>query len=74
MTVSGHPLRVRIVGRAVFPNFGQGSFTPTDLGQGAQTAAAVLKAQAAPYGGSFGFQFVLVSFTPGPVLQSRFVT
>jgi FtsX-like permease family len=66
MTVSGHPLRVRIVGRAVFPNFGQGSFTPTDLGQGAQTAAAVLKAQAAPYGGSFGFQFVLVSFTPGP--------
>jgi hypothetical protein len=66
MTVSGHALRARIVGRAVFPNFGQGSFTPTDLGQGAQTAAAVLKAQAVPYGGSPGFQFVLVSFTPGP--------
>jgi hypothetical protein len=66
MTVSGHPLRARIVGRAVFPNFGQGSFTPTDLGQGAQTTTAVLKSQAIPYGGPPGFQFVLVSFTPGP--------
>ena len=30
------------MGRAVFPNFGQGSFTPTDLGEGAETTAAGL--------------------------------
>jgi len=62
VTVNGHPLRQRIVGRAVFPNFGQGGFTPTDLGQGAQTTAAVLKPEVAPP----GFEFVLLSFAPGP--------
>jgi hypothetical protein len=46
----------------VFPNFGQGGFTPTDLGQGTQTTAAVLKTEAAPP----GFEFVLLSFAPGP--------
>ena len=59
VTVNGHPLRQRIVGRAVFPNIGGGSFTPTDLGQGAETTAGLLNPQA-------GFDFVLVSFTPGP--------
>jgi hypothetical protein len=63
MTVSGRPLRVRIVGRAVFPNFGQGGFTPTDLGHGAQTTADVLKPP--PYAAP-GFEFVLLSFGPGP--------
>ena len=63
VTVSGRPLRERIVGRVVFPNFGQGSFTPTDLGQGAQTTAAVLKP---PPGAAPGFDFVLLRFTPGP--------
>ena len=48
VTVSGHRMRDRIVGRAVFPNFGQGSFTPTDLGEGAETTAAVLRPQAVP--------------------------
>jgi FtsX-like permease family len=62
VTVNGHPLRQRIVGRAVFPNIGGGSFTPTDLGQGAETTAGLLNTQA----GSPGFDFVLVSFTPGP--------
>ena len=63
MTVGGRPLRERIVGRVVFPNFGQGSFTPTDLGQGAQTTAAVLKP---PPGAVPSFDFVLLRFTPGP--------
>jgi ABC-type lipoprotein release transport system permease subunit len=62
VTVSGHRLRERIVGRAVFPNFGQGGFTPTDLGQGAETTAAVLQLR----GASPGFEFVLLSFNPGP--------
>ena len=64
VTLSGHQLRERIVGRAVFPNFGQGSFTPTDLGQGAQTTAAVLTPTTPP-GAPAGFDFVLLSFTPG---------
>ena len=34
-----------IVGRAVFPYFGQGSFTPTDLGEGAVVTAATLAPQ-----------------------------
>lgn len=54
------------MGRAVFPNFGQGGFTPTDLGQGAQTTAAVLQSQAVPPGTPPGFQLMLLSFTPGP--------
>ena len=62
VTASGHRLRERIVGRAVFPNFGQGGFTPTDLGQGAETTAAVLQLRGAPP----GFEFVLLSFKPGP--------
>ena len=45
--------------RAVFPNIGGGSFTPTDLGQGAETTAGLLNSQA-------GVDFVLVSFNPGP--------
>jgi hypothetical protein len=62
VTVNGHERRARIVGRAVFPNIGGGSFTPTDLGRGAETTADLLNSQA----GSPGFDFVLVSFTPGP--------
>ncbi len=64
VTVSGHRFLDRIVGRAVFPNFGQGGFTPTDLGQGAETTAAVLRPQAVPAGGRPGFEFVLVRFGP----------
>ncbi len=63
--IGGRRLRDRIVGRAVFPNFGQGGFTPTDLGQGAQTTAAALQPRAAAPGQRPGFQFVLVRFAPG---------
>jgi hypothetical protein len=65
VTVNGRRAVDRIVGRAVFPNFGQGSFTPTDLGQGAETTAAVLQAQAVPPGETPGYEFVLMRFTPG---------
>jgi hypothetical protein len=60
VTVNGNSLRERIVGRAVFPNFGQGSFTPTDLGQGALTSVRPLAASVGP-----GYEFVLVRFAPG---------
>ena len=62
VTVNRHPVRELIVGRAVFPNFGQGGFTPTDLGEGAQTSIQPLAKSAGPSG---SFEFVLVKFTHG---------
>ena len=41
--IGDHTGRVRIVGRAVFPRIGQGSFTPTDLGDGAATTLATAR-------------------------------
>ena len=49
----------RVVGRAVFPFFGQGSFTPTGLGDG----AAVLDPRPDVTG---GLNFALVAMAPGP--------
>jgi hypothetical protein len=66
VTLNGQQIQDRIVGQAVFPNFGQGSFTPTDLGEGAETTAAVLSKQAIPYGDRSGFQVVLLRFAGGP--------
>jgi hypothetical protein len=66
VTVNGQQIQDRIVGQAVFPDFGQGSFTPTDLGEGAETTAAVLGPQATPHGDRPGFQVVLLRFTRGP--------
>ena len=66
VTVNGRQIRDRIVGQAVFPNFGQGSFTPTDLGEGAETTAAVLRPQAVPRGERPGFEVVLLRFAGGP--------
>lgn len=48
--------RMRVVGRAVFPFFGQGETTPTGLGEG----AAVL----APPGGDDGANFFLLALSP----------
>jgi ABC-type antimicrobial peptide transport system permease subunit len=72
----GQPVRVvppgsqavpaRIVGRAIFPYFGQGSFTTTDLGQGAVVTAAALAPQASATGNGGGYNFVLLKFAPGP--------
>ena len=70
VTVSGHPMRDRVVGRAVFPNFGQGGYTPTDLGEGAETTAAVLRPAALAYGGANGFEFVLLRFADGPARRA----
>ncbi len=54
-----------IVGRAVFPNFGEGIFTSTNLGQGAVVTAATLEPLSSAGNGS-GYNFVLVRFVPGP--------
>ena len=65
VAASGQPQPLEVVGRAVFPYFGQGSFTPTDLGAGALVPASLLAAQAAQASGP-GYNFVLLKFAPGP--------
>ena len=66
VNVSGHRSTARIVGTAVFPYFDQGDFTPTDLGEGAETTAALLRPQTADLGAGSGHEFVLVKFGGGP--------
>ncbi len=61
----GRGERFLITGRAVFPNFGQGSFTPTDLGQGALTGTAALAGQVSSGQVGPGYEIVLVKFRPG---------
>jgi ABC-type antimicrobial peptide transport system permease subunit len=62
--------RMLITGSAVFPFFGQGSFTPTDAGNGAETTAAVLAPLSVASNGA-GYNFALVSFAPGPDKQAE---
>ena len=67
ITINNRRQIARIVGQAVFPNFGQGSFTPTDLGQGAETMASVLVGPGTGSGtANPGYNFMLVRFAPGP--------
>jgi putative ABC transport system permease protein len=61
---------MRITGSAVFPYFGQGSFTPTDAGEGAETTAAVLAPLSNASNGA-GYNFALISFAPGPAQRAR---
>ena len=56
------PANLRIVGRSVFPFFGEGSFTPTGLGIGAQVAGPGNTGSSA----SQPANFVLVDVAPGP--------
>jgi len=68
VTAGGRQQVDRIVGRAVFPNFGQGGFTPTDLGEGAETTTAGLGAvpPGRPPSGQPAYEFALLRFAPGP--------
>jgi hypothetical protein len=65
------PRTMRITGSAVFPYFGQGGFTPTDAGQGAETTEAVLQPQSTAANGVAGYNFALVSFAPGSARQAQ---
>ena len=72
VTVGRRQIRDRIVGRAVFPNFGQGGFTPTDLGEGAETTAAVMQTQAAASaGGVAGVRVHAAAHAPRPGRSGR---
>jgi hypothetical protein len=59
---SDQPLTMHIVGRAVFPFFGQGSFTPTGLGDG---AAMLDPPREASPDDPAGYNFALVRMAPG---------
>ena len=71
VTVGGdqRPRIERITGQAVFPYFGEGGLTPTDLGQGALVTSSLLARQATAFAGH-GYSIVLVRFTPGPGLAA----
>jgi hypothetical protein len=66
LTRNGHSLRLQVVGQVVLPSFGRGSFTPTDLGEGAETVASVV---AQPPAGQGSYNFVLLGFS-NPALAS----
>jgi hypothetical protein len=70
VTASGHRELATIVGRSVFPFFGQGSFTPTDVGEGAEATAALFAPLAAASGNGGGYNLVLVRFAPGTRLAA----
>jgi MacB-like periplasmic core domain/FtsX-like permease family len=70
--VGRHPML--ITGSAVFPYFGQGSFTSTDVGEGAETVASVLLPQSVVANGGDGYNFALISFAPGAAKQAGLAT
>lgn len=71
-TLGSSPAALRIVGRAVFPAFGRGSFTPTDLGRGAALwPADATPAQPLPGSSGSQYNFVLVRFTPSVGVAAR---
>ena len=75
LTTSGPATQrtMRIVGVAVFPSFGRGSFAPTDLGTGAVVPASVLSAPS-PQTGCSGrdtcYNFFLLRYRPGTDLTA----
>jgi len=54
----GPPVQMHIVGRAIFPKIGAGSFSPTNLGEGAVTRAQRFVDPEAPAGDKYGFLLV----------------
>jgi len=64
--MNGTSRRVRVVGTAVFPAFGEGSFTPTSLGDGAALSASLVPTipGACPQGGPC-YNFFLVDLGRG---------
>ncbi len=75
------PVRMRVVGEAIFPSFGIGTLTPTGLGDGAAVFAPLLPPS--PIGcpkSATCYGFYLIRFRPGTpgtvisALSSRFVS
>ena len=51
---------LRVVGQVILPSLGRGSFTPTDLGEGAVTSASLV---AQPPAGPGSYNFVLLRYS-----------
>jgi putative ABC transport system permease protein len=62
-TISGRKRTLRVVGRAVFPNLGAGSFSPTNLGEGA--AMTVDGLDVGPNEGGGRYSVLLIRMKPG---------
>ena len=60
---------LKVVGQVVLPSLGRGSFTPTDLGEGAVTVASLV---AQPPAGSGWYNFVLLRYarTANPIVTT----
>lgn len=58
----GRTYRLKVVGKVVLPSFGRGSFTPTDLGQGAAVTGDLVAQMPA---GRDNYNFVLLGYAPG---------
>ena len=69
VTVPGQPPRtMKVVGRAVFPTLGRGSFAPTSLGDGAAVTAstfAAFESALNPTPTKYPYNFLLVKLRPG---------
>ena len=70
VNVAGEISPMRVVGRAVFPRLGRGSFPPTGLGEGAAVAADVLPLFDAP-ADEMAYSFFLVRFAQEASEQAR---
>jgi MacB-like periplasmic core domain len=81
LTPGARPVLMRVVGEAIFPAFGAGTYTPTGLGDGAAVFAPLIPPNnvACPRGISC-YDFFLIRFRPGTpttvisALSSRFVS
>jgi hypothetical protein len=66
VTVGDRPLRMRVVGRAVFPSLGAGSLIETGLGEGAAVQARLFDDPSTP-----GiYTLLLLRFTPGAAVRA----
>jgi hypothetical protein len=63
--VGGEPRPMRVVGRAVFPKLGRGSFSTTSLGEGAAVTARLL-AQPTPEAPDDIYNFLLIRWSHRP--------
>ncbi|MGQ0434613.1 MAG: FtsX-like permease family protein [Microthrixaceae bacterium] len=66
IVANGETQRVRIVGTAVFPALGQGTFTPTALGDGAAVRASVLEPDAGET-----YTFFLLRYASGADIPAK---
>jgi hypothetical protein len=65
VTVNGRTAAMQIVGRAVFPFFGRGTFTTTDLGEGAAVSPQLFPPLFPGSAPEDVYNFVMVRFSPG---------